>query len=807
VRKRKHRQAGGIFLLAAAFLLAAPVARAVPLASEDFESYPASAPTEQWMHDNDPGPPDPDPEIIPNGGTGWNGDWNVDPSTELDNYSPPLGLFIRDGGLSYSQGTVSLSGGDRRLEVVRRRNTVHQVMLTRELPAPQDGTIYLGFLYRGASVADDFIQLGFDPHGALDNAQVTTGSVVMPRSNALFGVRAYDSGSHVDGPAYADGTTYLLVLKVWKSTGDPADHYDRATLFVNPDDAFAESGTSLTSSADSGSDVLSHLRLRLWTNLETGDRVEFDHIRVATTFAEVVTEPASGSLIPEPGAAALLALGGLLGLTRRRRSSAVHLSGRSKSRPGSQTWGRPEKVADATIRSGNSKRRRMTPKPGTPFFSLFGRRLTMGKRMLVVAVFVSLLALAAGGTTRADTNFICTIKASGGDYNKLSTWEAAIESDLTAASSKVFGVSALGSYAATDDGDTVSFSSGGTGTLKHINSSTQAYIVDVAGSVGAGDTVTCGTSGNSFTVSDTGDQVGIAGAECYNDFGPGGLRDNLDGRQGNAIDGWETDPDHFVKIYTPLSERHTGVPGTGFRIWDNPNGDVIQNSEDYTQIIGLEIENTRTDKAYTDGVSVGENSLIGECIARTGRNRAIRLLDNSTARNCLVYDSPTGIDSAGYPAGSYIYNCTVVGCTGTGVLGDRHGDKYWRNVLSYNNGTDFAYSEDNPRLFNCASSDGTADDFQGSGNRVDQTFSFLDEANLDFHLAPDDTGALDYGLDLSSDPILAFDFDIDDDSRPIGAAWDIGMDEAASEAPIAEPGPTALLLLGGVLGLTRRKRS
>jgi hypothetical protein len=33
------------------------------------------------------------------------------------------------------------------------------------------------------------------------------------------------------------------------------------------------------------------------------------------------------------------------------------------------------------------------------------------------------------------------------------------------------------------------------------------------------------------------------------------------------------------------------------------------------------------------------------------------------------------------------------------------------------------------------------------------------------------------------------------------------MDEAAREAPIAEPGPTALLLLGGLLGLTRRKRS
>ncbi len=53
---------------------------------------------------------------------------------------------------------------------------------------------------------------------------------------------------------------------------------------------------------------------------------------------------------------------------------------------------------------------------------------------------------------------------------------------------------------------------------------------------------------------ETGDLIcanAIAVAECYNDW-PEGLHD------GPEISGWQTDEDHYVKIYTPLSERHSG---------------------------------------------------------------------------------------------------------------------------------------------------------------------------------------------------------------------------------------------------------
>ncbi|MFH1522119.1 MAG: hypothetical protein ABIF18_04135, partial [archaeon] len=78
--------------------------------------------------------------------------------------------------------------------------------------------------------------------------------------------------------------------------------------------------------------------------------------------------------------------------------------------------------------------------------------------------------------TIAANDFVCTIRstigtgAGEGDYDKLSTWEAAINSDLTAATSEVFVVSDIGTYVAgTDDGDSVTFTGGGTGILVHIN--------------------------------------------------------------------------------------------------------------------------------------------------------------------------------------------------------------------------------------------------------------------------------------------------------------------------------------------------
>jgi hypothetical protein len=84
---------------------------------------------------------------------------------------------------------------------------------------------------------------------------------------------------------------------------------------------------------------------------------------------------------------------------------------------------------------------------------------------------------------------------------------------------------------------------------------------------------------------------------------------------------------------------------------------------------------------------------------------------------------------------------------------------------------------------------------QGGGNthdRVDQTFTFLNEAGDDFHLAATDAGARDFGVSLAGDANLAFQTDIDGEQRRI--TWDIGADEAGSSVGLV--GTTVKASLG-----------
>ncbi|KKQ39021.1 MAG: hypothetical protein US57_C0023G0007, partial [Candidatus Moranbacteria bacterium GW2011_GWC2_37_73] len=84
---------------------------------------------------------------------------------------------------------------------------------------------------------------------------------------------------------------------------------------------------------------------------------------------------------------------------------------------------------------------------------------------------------------------------------------------------------------------------------------------------------------------------------------------------------------------------------------------------------------------------------------------------------------------------------------------------------------------------NNISSDATANNLTNPVNsKINQTVSFVDVANKDFHLSPSDTSAKNSGSDLSADANFAFNTDIDNQTRPSSSStiWDIGADEAAT---------------------------
>jgi len=274
------------------------------IAVEGFEDYAVNGATEQWAVDNPTTPPG------PTGGTGWSGAWNVDQDTALDAFTPPLGLFVRDGGMDYTGGSLSINGGDRRLEFLSRTSGVSQNFATRGLPTQSD-TLYMGFTFRGNAISDDFVQIGFDDNGAINDDEVYVGSVVFTGGEIRARVGTAGSGQQTKAADYADDTLYQFVLKLWKSSGGSAGNYDRVTLYVDPTSDVEGGGTTVA--ANSGHASVGYLNFRRYTNVDTGNGFEIDNIRIATTFAEAV-------VVPEPLTLGLMGVGraGLVAARRRR---------------------------------------------------------------------------------------------------------------------------------------------------------------------------------------------------------------------------------------------------------------------------------------------------------------------------------------------------------------------------------------------------------------------------------------------------------------------------------------------------------
>jgi len=146
--------------------------------------------------------------------------------------------------------------------------------------------------------------------------------------------------------------------------------------------------------------------------------------------------------------------------------------------------------------------------------------------------------------------------------------------------------------------------------------------------------------------------------------------------------------------------------------------------------------------------------------------------------NNIIY-GPVNNGIMGYGK-TFLYNNTIIGAN-NGVEAISGSDTDWtiKNTLIKGSATRDFYKTGSGAgsmiCYNCASEDATANQYGGNGNRINQTFTFVDEVGQDFHLSASDTGAKGYGADLSKDPYLWFNSDIDNELR--FKIWDIGADQ------------------------------
>jgi len=247
------------------------------------------------------------------------------------------------------------------------------------------------------------------------------------------------------------------------------------------------------------------------------------------------------------------------------------------------------------------------------------------------------------------TEFICKVGRAGfpsRDYKQLSLWSMACASDLTAATTQVFSSTRhTGTKFSVQDGRLVYLYRGGSlmdcrAWLLHATA-TQTLVRDIRGSITpqAGDIWRESTDPRYgyVTIQDAGDSV-IAVAECYNDATMVDLP---------RLIGWTTNSVNRLKIYTPASERHEVVAGTGFALFGYGIDTLLELINVDILIQGIEFRGggRQIGGNYTLGIHTIE---IESCIFHDNLCwwPMVDIPSNAylTTKICLLYTSPSPRD-------------------------------------------------------------------------------------------------------------------------------------------------------------------
>jgi hypothetical protein len=253
-----------------------------------------------------------------------------------------------------------------------------------------------------------------------------------------------------------------------------------------------------------------------------------------------------------------------------------------------------------------------------------------------------------------------------------------------------------------------------------------------------------------------------------------------------TVHNYTTDATRYINIYTTAGSRHKGkwsdlyyrLQGGGF------NSNALLSDAKYIRVSGLQF--TSTDGGGSGDVvqfypsSPGTDVRLSYCIitneSSADHSKMLHIFETVEVWNCIIYPKGNGVVgiSSDSSAGINLYNCTVIN---TGISSNQSYNA--TNCLVVRTSGACFGAGISATLNYCASSDGTADDFSGSNNKVSisTTNLFVDATNRDYHLQSGTTSDV---KDAGTNSVGGYFTDDIDGSTRTGT-WDIGADEYASQ--------------------------
>jgi hypothetical protein len=245
-----------------------------------------------------------------NGGSGWTSSWASATSAN----------DVAAGGLSYSNGSITVSGGANTMVKSGTGGGATgstDPFLSRSFTLTTSSEVWFSFLFNNTNLSSGSADLlNFYLSDSADNTSTRSGGFLAPGGSGIgFAARITTSGGTLINGSSAsfsthDGTTTLLVgrLSTSGTSSGSGSNYDLMQFWLNPTSLTLGTATSQVD-ADTGASSLSYFGVRT-NNVESSDVFYVDELRIGTSATDVV---------PEPNAVLFVVLGVSALLVPRRR--------------------------------------------------------------------------------------------------------------------------------------------------------------------------------------------------------------------------------------------------------------------------------------------------------------------------------------------------------------------------------------------------------------------------------------------------------------------------------------------------------